>query len=204
MDAIGADQHVAVRGAPVRAMTIEEVGGDAALILLEVTEPMPCMQTAFAERETHRLINHALQPAAMHGELRHVIAGVDAARLAPYLLAEAIGIDQLVGADRDGIEPFHQPELLQFLDGMRQRVDTDAKLADALGLLEQFAVDAAGVQHQSRRQPPDPSADDDHLHGRRPSTARQELLDSHYSPADGWARNRFAVTWLTRDVARNA
>ena len=150
----------------VRAVAIEEIGGDAALVLLEVTEPVPCMQTAFAEPRTHRLINHALQPAAMHGELRHVVAGVDAARLAPYLLTEAIGIDQFVGADRDGIEPLQQAELLQFLDGMRQRVDADAKLADALGLLEQLAVDAAGMQHQSRRQPPDPSTDDDHLHGR--------------------------------------
>jgi len=43
----------------------------------------------------------------MHRELRHVVAGVDAARLAPDLLAEPVGVDQLVGADRDGVEPLH-------------------------------------------------------------------------------------------------
>ena len=46
-----------------------------------------------------------------------------------------------------------------------------AKLADALGLLEQLAVDAAGVQHQGRGQPADPSADDNDLHKTRPSDA---------------------------------
>ena len=156
MDAVGADQHVAVRGAPVRAVAIEEIGGDAALVLLEVAEPMAGVQPAFAEPRAHRLMDHALQPAAMDRELRHVVAGVDAARLAPDLLAEAVGVDQLVGADRDGVEPLHQAELLQFLDGVRQRVDADAKLADALGLLEQLAIDAAGMQHQSRVSPPIP------------------------------------------------
>ena len=127
---------------------------------------MAGVQAAFAEPRAHRLMDHALQPAAMDGELRHVVAGVDAARLAPDLLAEAVGVDQLVGADRDRVEPLQQAELLQFLDGVRQRVDADAELADALGLLEQLAVDAAGMQHQGRGEPADPSADDNDLHDR--------------------------------------
>jgi len=147
MNAVGADQHVAFGGAPVRAVAVEEPGGDAAFVLGEAAEPVAGVQPAFAEPRAHRLMDDALQPAAMHRELRHVIARVDAARLAPDLLAEAVGVDQLMSADRDGIEPFHQAELLQFLDRVRQRVDANTEFANALGLLEQLAVDAAGVQH---------------------------------------------------------
>ncbi len=35
MDAVGADQHVAMRGRAVRAVAVEEIGGDAALVLRE-------------------------------------------------------------------------------------------------------------------------------------------------------------------------
>ena len=71
------------------------------------------MDAAFAEPRAHRLVDHALQPAAMDRELRHVVAGVEAARLAPDLLAEAVGVDQLVGADRDRVEPVQQAEVAQ-------------------------------------------------------------------------------------------
>ena len=118
----------------------------------------------FAEPRAHRLIDHALQAAAVNGELRHVEAGIDAARLAPDLLAEAVGVEQLVGADGDGVEPLQQAELLELLDGVRQRVDADAELADAVGLLEHLAVDAAGMQHQRGGQAADPAADNDRLH----------------------------------------
>ena len=70
-----------------------------------------------------------------------------------------------MGADRDRVEPLQQPQLRQLLDGMRQGVDADAELADAIGLLEQLAIDAAGMQHQRRGEPPDTAADDDDLHG---------------------------------------
>ena len=196
MNAVGADQHVANDSAPVRPVAVEEPGGDAAFVLGEAAEPVAGVQPAFAKPRTHRLVDHALQPAAMHRELRHVVAGVDAARLAPDLLAEAVGVDQLVGADRDRVEPLHQTELLELLDRMRQRVDADAKLADALGLLEQLAVDAAGLQHEGRGESPDSTADDNDLHNRRPSDANTKSA-VHYSPAAGRARNRSSVTWLT-------
>ena len=47
----------------------------------------------------------ALQAAAVNGELRQIVAGVGAARLAPNLLAETVGVKQFVGADGDGVEP---------------------------------------------------------------------------------------------------
>ncbi len=51
-------------------------------------------------------IDDALQPAAMDRELRHVEAGIEAARLAPdRSWPKRLAVDQLVGADGDGVEP---------------------------------------------------------------------------------------------------
>src|SRR5688500_15340803 len=47
---------------------------------------------------------------------------------------------------------------------MRQRVDADAELANAVRLLEQFAIDAAGAQHQRGGEAADAASDDDRLH----------------------------------------
>src|SRR5438270_12839792 len=99
MNAIAADQDVTADSATVRSVAVEEIGGDPAVVLAEGAETMADVDAAFAEPRPHRLINDALQPAAMDGELRHVVAGVEAARLAPDLLAEAVGVDQLVRAD---------------------------------------------------------------------------------------------------------
>ena len=118
------------------------------------------------ETRAHRLVDHPLQPAAMDRELRNVIAGVESARLAPDLLPEAVGVEQLVGADRDRVEAVEEAELGQFLDRVRQRVDADAELADRVRLLENLAIDAARVQHQRRHQTADACSRDDDLHGR--------------------------------------
>src|ERR1700693_900387 len=65
---------------------------------------------------------------------------------------------------------------------MRQRIDADAEFADGLGLLEQFAVDAAGPQHQRGGQSADTAADDNRLHrpcSTRYQTSRECRLKSH-------------------------
>src|SRR5688500_4892733 len=148
----------------MRAGAVEEIGGDAAVVLREAAQPRAEVEAALAEPRARRLIDDALEPAAMDRELRHVEAGVGPAQLAPDLLAEAIEIEQLVGADRDRVEPLQEPKLFQLLDGMRQRVDPDAKLADAICLLVHLAIDAARMQHQRGDQPAHASADDDGLH----------------------------------------
>src|SRR6201984_865805 len=84
----------------------------------------------------------------MDGELRHLLAGIGAAQLAPDLLPESVGVEQLVGSDPHRVEAVEQPELAQFLDRMRQRVDSDAELTNGVRLLVDLAVDAAGVQHE--------------------------------------------------------
>ena len=97
------------------------------------------MDCVCAEPLLDGAVNHALQPAAMNRELRHVVAGIEPTRLAPDFLAMAIEVIQLVGANRDGVERIEQAEARELADRMRQRVDADAEFADRVGLLEQLA-----------------------------------------------------------------
>ena len=118
-----------------------------------------------AEPGAHRLPDHRLQPAAVDGELRDVIACVGPAQLAPDLLPEPVGVEQLVGSDAHGVEPLEQPELRQLLDRMRQGIDADAELADGVRLFVDFAVDTARMQHQRGGQAANAAPDDDDFHG---------------------------------------
>src|SRR3546814_19065635 len=95
--------------------------------------------------------------AAVDRELREFVATVEAAQVAPDLLAEAVGVDQLVGADSHAVESLEQAEGRQFLDGVRQGVDADAELADGPRLLVDLDLDAFGVQAPRGRQPSDSS-----------------------------------------------
>jgi len=164
VNAVGAHQHVAARGRPMRAMAVEEIGAHAAFILAKMSEAMAGMDARLAEPGAYRLVDDRLQPAAMDGELRHLVAGIGAAQLAPDLLPEAVGVEQLVGSDPHRVEAIEQPQLRQFLDRMGQRVDADAELTNGVRLLVDFAVDAAGVQHERGGETPDAAADNDDLH----------------------------------------
>ena len=67
------------------------------------------MNAGLAEPRADRLVNHALKSAAMNRELRNIVAGIEPARLAPNLLAETIGIEQLVRPDRHGVQALSRP-----------------------------------------------------------------------------------------------
>src|SRR5262249_12867167 len=164
MNAVGADQHVAARSRPMRAMAVEEIGAHAAFVLAKMSQAMAGVDARLAEPGAHRLVDDRLQPAAMDGELRHLVARIGAAQLAPDLLPEAVGVEQLVGSDSHGVEAIEQPQLLQFLDRMRQRVDSDAELTNGVRLLVDLAVDPAGMQHERGGQAADAAADNDDLH----------------------------------------
>ena len=110
MDAVGADQDVATGGMGVRAAAVEEIGGDAALVLGEGAEPAAGADGIRAQPLDHGLMDDALQPPAVDRELRHVVAGIEAALLVPDLLAVAGQIEQLMGADRDLVEPVQQAD----------------------------------------------------------------------------------------------
>src|SRR5580700_10633081 len=106
----------------------------------------------------------------MDRELRNVVAGIEAARLAPDLLAEAIGIDELVGADRNRVEPVEQAEVGKLFDRMRERIDANAKLADRIRLLENLTIDPARMQYQPGHEATDAAASDDYFHDATPYT----------------------------------
>ena len=165
MDAVGADQDVAARGMGVRAAAVEEIGGDAAFVLGERAEPAAGADGIGTQPLDHGLMDDALQAAAVDRELRHVVAGIQAALLVPDLLAVAGQIEQLMGADRDLVEPVQQADGGKLADRMRQRIDADAEFADRVRLFVKLAVDAAGPQHERGGEAADTTADDDRLHG---------------------------------------
>src|SRR6516225_2255752 len=106
----------------------------------------------------------------MDRELWVFITGIGAARLAPYLLAEAIGINELVGPDRHGIEAIEQAQIGKLLDGVGQRVDAHPELTDGVGLLVELAFDIPRMQHQGGGEPPNAAPDDNGLHADTHST----------------------------------
>ena len=128
------------------------------------TSRQPVRTASAPSRVAHRLQQHAMQLAAMDGELRRVEAGVGAAQFAPHHLAEAVGVDQLARADAGAVQFRQQAECGQFLDRVRQRVDADAEFAQFAHLLEHGASDAGLMQRQRRRQAADPAAHDQHMH----------------------------------------
>jgi hypothetical protein len=94
-----------------------------------------------------------LQRATVDGKLRIVIARIETTRFAPDLLAEAVGVDRLSGANRDAIKCVKQTEFCEFLDRVWEHVDTDAEFTNTARLLEYRAFNADGVQAQRRREP---------------------------------------------------
>src|SRR5229473_1622577 len=129
MDAVGTDQNVATHGFRMRAGPIEEISRDAAFVLAERPQPAAGVNHIRSQPRFDRRVNYALQPAAMNRELRHVMAGVDAAGFLPDFLAVAVEIIQHVGSNGDVIELLQQTEPGEFADRMREGIDADAEFA---------------------------------------------------------------------------
>src|SRR3954469_2447166 len=106
----------------------------------------------------------------MNRELGYVMSGIDAAGFAPDFLAMTIEIVEHIGADGDVIELLQQAEAGEFADSMWQRIDTAAEFADRGRLLEHFAADAAGPQHQRHGEAANSGPNDNCLH--RPAPRR--------------------------------
>ena len=139
------------------------------------------MDRVIAEPLDSGLMDHALQAAAVNRELRHLVAGIEAAFLVPNLLPMTGQVEQLVGADRDRVEPIEETDTGQLTDRMRQRVDADTELADGIGLFVNFALDAAGPQHERGGEATDTAADDDRLHGQTPTRTQQTAVKVAYA-----------------------
>jgi hypothetical protein len=102
-----------------------------------------------------------------HGQLRELVARREAPRLTPDLLAEPVGVDQLVGPDGHPVERLEQAEAGEFPDRVRQCVDADAEFVDLPRLFVDVALDTDGVQAQRGREPADAAADHQYPHGAR-------------------------------------
>src|SRR5882724_10254681 len=116
MNAVGADQDIAAHGLGVAAGAIEEIGGHPTFILVEGAQPAAGVDRILAQPLLDGAVDHALQPASMDRELWHVVAGINAANVAPDFLAMAIEIIKHVGADRDVIELLQKAEAGEFAD----------------------------------------------------------------------------------------
>src|SRR5262245_15968384 len=125
---------------------------------------MPGMNFCFSDAGAHCVMDHGLQPSTVDRELRIFEPSIGAAGLAPDLLAVAVHVEQFVSADSDGIQSGEQPDLGESLDGVGQGVDANAKFANGIRLLENLAIDTAGMKHEGGGEPANPAAHDDRLH----------------------------------------
>jgi hypothetical protein len=109
VDPVGRDQQVAARAVElVGAVAPDQRRRDAAVVLREPPQPVARMDAVPADPRPRGLVEHALQPAAVDGELRVVVARVEATGLAPDLLAEPVGVDQLSGREPTDAAADHQ------------------------------------------------------------------------------------------------
>ena len=118
----------------------------------------------------------------MDRELRHVVAGVEAAGFAPDFLAVAVEIDtaRRCGSRRRraaGSRP--RPASSRIACGSVLMPTPSSRMR--VGLLEDLAVDAARAQHQRRGETADTAADDNRLH--RPPLQLDYDLSRQMRPA---------------------
>ena len=67
----------------------------------------------------------------MNGKLRIVIARLETTPFAPEILAESVGVDQLISTNSDAIERVQETEFGKFLDRVWECVHADAEFTNA-------------------------------------------------------------------------
>ena len=184
MDAVGADQDVALRSGRSGEVRDHAIG-----ILIEADQPMADVHRRFAHPLDGRLIEQPLQLAAMDRELRPGVARVQAARLGPDALAEAVAVDQLAGPDAGRVQAFQQPQLGKLLDRVGQKVDAHAELANPVGLLENLDLDALLEQAERRAEAADAATDHERLH-RSSRAAWADRRSTSIGAAARWGKPR--------------
>src|SRR5262245_24635915 len=89
MNAVAANENVA-GACRARAVRVLEAGFDAVFLLGKGDKGVITTDRGAAKSLPYRIAQQALQMPAVNGELRHLVASLHSARLAPNLLAEAI------------------------------------------------------------------------------------------------------------------
>jgi len=98
---------------------------DASFLLGERRQHVPSVHGSAPKPLDHRISQHALQLAAVDGELHPLLPSLHPARPAPDLMSGTVGADQLPLADDDLIETRHHPALGHLRDGVRHHDDAE-------------------------------------------------------------------------------
>ena len=118
-----------------------------------------------SEATAHLVGEQQLELASMHRQLRPVVAGLGAARLAPDELAEPIDVREAAGRHADRGHRVAEAQLGQFPHRMREEVDADAQRPQLLCALDHGDVgDSRTFEAQGGRETADSGTDDDDLH----------------------------------------
>ncbi len=165
MDALAGNRHAAALRRQRLAVHVFKIRHRLIAVVVDARAAPAEHHLVGAGARDEGLEQHHLQVAAMDGELRHVVAGKAAGRLAVDELAEAVVEAIFARGDGDLGERIFETERAEFARGMRQDVDADADRLELGRRLEDAAGDAGAMQHQAQRQAADAGADDEHFHG---------------------------------------
>ena len=164
MNAVRANDHIGLDRYPAAIGALK--GGNSRAALIDGNQPVPGDQPLSAQPGFRFLEQGDLQDPPVDRNLRHRIAGIAPARLAPDALAVAVVIDQLARGDAQRFQLRRQPQPVEDRHGMRQQIDPDAQLIDlGNGLIDRDIVSGIG-QQQGCNAAGDPGAGNTNLHVR--------------------------------------
>ena len=164
VDAVGADQRLPGQDFPSSGGVLE-CGFHMVGVSDVAGQPPTGAHSRRPETLGRRLPQHGVQPAAVDGELRYIVPGVQPAWLRPDRLPEMVGIGELPRPNPDRVKTGQQIEGREFPDRMWQGIDADTEGLRLCGGLQHLTVDALLMQHQSEGQPADAAAGDQDRHG---------------------------------------
>jgi hypothetical protein len=124
-------------------------------------ETVPQVESFAAQSLHERVEQHLLKPPAVRRELGIGIPGCGAPRLTPDLLAAVRAVEKEFGCHRSCPELVKEAQGAELPDGVRQKVDADAKGTQLVDGLVDLDVDTDLMEAERRRQPADPSAHDE-------------------------------------------
>ena len=173
VNAVRADQRIAALAANGAAgHGIDETRRHAVAVLLDMHEAMPGPNGRRAQARPHRAREDHQQPPAMDRILRPLVAGTQAARLAPDQSAVLGVVGDFTRLDRRGRERGLKRQRAQRPHGVRQEIDADAEFPQHRHGLVDDGLDAGIVQAQRRCQTADAAAGDEDAHRLSPPGAK--------------------------------
>jgi len=175
--------------------------GNAAFVLQKTCEAQTRFHGAGAQPLDHGVVQHLLKPAAVNRKLGYGMTAIGPAEFPPYLLALAVQVDQLVGANTDVVQGRQKANLGKLTDSSRQRVDADTDFPDFGGLFVDLGIDATTVEHESQGEPPDSGAGDNDFHDPTSCDAQFIFLTSSSHSASGGGRKSISCLADTATIS---